>query len=99
MEFARRHQVRRSQDPTDPLELVLQFIKFIHPAPQITTKIHPISLMLNSDGKLQAEPMDRVFADKPPSVYSDSIPYPYVHDTRSSAGGGPRSLPWGHASI
>jgi hypothetical protein len=98
MEFARRHQVRRSQDPTDPLELVLQFIKFIHPAPQITTKIHPISLMLNSDGKVQAEPMGRVFADKPPSVYSVQyrIPMPTIHDLPLEEG---REVCLGHASV
>ncbi|KIM79121.1 hypothetical protein PILCRDRAFT_823696 [Piloderma croceum F 1598] len=59
-----------SRGPTDPLGLVLQFIKFIHPVPQTSTRIRPISLILNLDGTVQAEPVHRMFADKPPGVYS-----------------------------
>jgi hypothetical protein len=69
--------------PTDKLELVLQIIKFVHPTPQTTTRIRPISLILNLGKTVQAESVHRVSADSLPC----SIPYPDVHDTRSSAGG------------
>ena len=57
-----------NQVPKD--QLVLQSIKFIHPTPQINTRIRPISLILNSAQTVQAEPVNRTVLDIPPGIYS-----------------------------
>jgi hypothetical protein len=51
-------------------ELALHFIKFIHPiGGTSTTQIRPISLILNLDGTVQAEPVQMGLADDHHAVY------------------------------
>lgn len=50
-------------------ELALKIIKFVHPTAVTATRIRPISLRLDSDGNLQAEPVHMVHPRLPPGVY------------------------------
>jgi hypothetical protein len=59
--------------------LALKLIKSIHP-PRESSTVRPISLILDLDGTVQAEPMRMVRASKGPGFLSGSIPHPYIHD-------------------
>jgi hypothetical protein len=46
-------------------ELALRFIRFIHPCQPTATRIRPISLILDLNGTVEAEPVHRTFPDNP----------------------------------
>ena len=53
-----------------PITPGMQFIEFIHTISETSTKqIHPISLILRSNGTIQAEPVKMELAGDYPAVY------------------------------